>query len=117
MIALRGATTVANDTPEEIRSAVLEMFDELVRKNSVQLSNIVSILFTATKDVRSAYPGKFLREDRAVTGAAILHFQEMDVVESLSQCIRVLIYCEGISNPEHAYLRGAKGLRPDISGL
>lgn len=117
MIALRGATTVANDTPEEIRNAVLEMFDELVRKNSLQLCNIVSILFTATKDVRSAYPGKFLREDRAVTDAAILHFQEMDVEASLSKCIRILIYCEGTSNKEHVYLRGAKVLRPDISGL
>lgn len=117
MIALRGATTVANDTPEEIRITVLEMFDELVRRNSLQMGNIVSILFTATKDVRSAYPGKYLREDRAVTDVAILHFQEMDVEAALSKCIRILIHYEGISNKEHVYLRGAKDLRPDISGL
>jgi len=114
MIALRGATTVEKDTPEEIQEAVLELFDELMKRNQLKLEKIVSILFTATKDVHSAYPGKFLRLDRGIIQPAILHFQEMQVDDSLKKCIRILInYDENIVK-ENAYLRGASELRPDL---
>jgi len=115
MIALRGATTVEKDAPDEIKEAVLEMFDELMKRNQLKSEKIVSILFTATRDVHSAYPGKFLRMDRGITQPAILHFQEMEVDDSLQKCIRVLInYDENIAKV-NVYLRGASALRPDLN--
>jgi len=115
MIALRGATTIENDTPEEIKAAVLEMFDELVKRNKLKCEKIVSILFTATKDVHSAYPGKFLRLDRGIIQPAILHFQEMQVDDSLQKCIRILIHYEENIIKENVYLHGASELRPDLN--
>lgn len=115
MIALRGATTVEKDTSEEIEDAVLEMFDELMKRNHLNPDKIVSLLFTATSDLHSAYPGKFLRLSRGITQPAILHFQEMEVENSLQKCIRVLInYDENIVK-ENVYLRGASFLRPDLN--
>lgn len=115
MIALRGATTVEQDTPEEICEAVLELFDELMIRNHLETEKIISILFTATKDVHSAYPGKFLRLHRGITQPAILHFQEMEVDHSLQKCIRVLLNYEGNIVKENVYLRGASELRPDLN--
>lgn len=115
MIALRGATTVEKDTPEEIEDAVLEMFDELMKRNQLKAEKIVSILFTATRDVHSSYPGKFLRLHRGITQPAILHFQEMEVDASLQKCIRVLINYEENIVKENVYLRGASELRPDLN--
>lgn len=115
MIALRGATTVENDTPEAIKEAVLEMFDELMKRNHLNTEKIISILFTATKDVHSAYPGKFLRQNRGITQPAILHFQEMEVDDSLQKCIRILLNYEENITKENVYLRGASALRPDLN--
>lgn len=115
MIALRGATTIESDTPEAIKEAVLEMFDELVKRNHLKTEKIISILFTATKDVHSAYPGKFLRLHRGIAQPAILHFQEMEVDDSLQKCIRVLLNYEENMIKENVYLRGASALRPDLN--
>lgn len=115
MIALRGATTVEKDTPEEIEEAVLEMFDELMKRNELKIDKIVSILFTATGDVHSSYPGKFLRLHRGITKPAILHFQEMEVDDSLKKCIRVLINYDENIDKENVYLRRASELRPDLN--
>lgn len=45
MKAIRGATTVAADTPEEIRGAVKELLEEIVKKNGLQEEDILCILF------------------------------------------------------------------------
>lgn len=113
MIALRGATTVFEDTPEEIRKATLELITTLMKENHLEEKHMVSILFTATKDLHSAYPGKYLREDLDFTEVAMLHFQEMDVFNTLPRCLRVLIHCKGEFTPKHIYLGDAKKLRPD----
>ena len=45
MKAIRGATTVAADTPEEIRGAVSELLAEIKRCNKLDEDDIVCILF------------------------------------------------------------------------
>lgn len=116
MIAIRGAITIEMDTPEEIREASVLLMKRIVDRNQLETEKIISLFFTATKDISSAYPGKFVREELGLDKVAILHFQEMEVKDSLPLCIRVLIHYDGNQMPENIYLRKAKVLRPDLMG-
>ena len=62
MIAIRGATTVAQDTPEQIRGAVRELLEEIARANDLKEEQLVFLLFSNTEDIRSLYPAKAARE-------------------------------------------------------
>lgn len=115
MIALRGATTLNKDLPSEVKDATVELLTEIMKRNHLEQSKIVSILFTATKDIRSAYPGKYIREEMGITTIPILHFQEMEVEGALPLCIRVMLYYEGRCNGMPVYLREARVLRPDLN--
>ena len=114
MIAIRGAITIKKDTPEEIRVASVKLVREMIEVNHLDINRLISILFTATTDIRSPYPGKFAREALELSDVAILHFQEMYVEESLERCIRVLMYYEDLIKPVPVYLDGATKLRPDL---
>lgn len=116
MVALRGATTVENDQPEEIRVRTLELYDRLVEANSLQQEQIISIIISVTDDIRSAYPGKFLREDRGLTEVALMHFNEMRVMGYLQKCIRLMVHYEGNVPKCQVYLHEASTLRPDLIG-
>ena len=48
---IRGATTASGNSIEEIEDAVVELIDELISRNSLSKSNLLSITFTATKDL------------------------------------------------------------------
>ena len=114
MIGLRGAITVNSDTVEEVKRSTVKLMKALIKENNLVEENIISIFFTATKDIHSSYPGKHLREELNLKQVAMLHFQEMDVIDSLPLCIRVLIQYEGSNEPNHQYLEGAEVLRPDL---
>lgn len=115
MVALRGATTVEKDTPEEIRKRTLELYDRLVEANSLERDRIVSVVFSVTEDIASAYPGRYLRVERDLTEAALMHFNEMKVKGSLQKCIRIMVHYEGNTPKRMVYLHGAAILRPDLN--
>lgn len=111
MIAIRGATTIENDNEEEVLSASKELIEEIVKRNSLNEKDIISIITTCTKDIRAAYPGPGIRA--ANIDVPILSMQEMDVEGSLKHCIRFIIHAEINAVPKHVYLKKAVGLRPD----
>ena len=53
MNAVRGATTVREDAPDEIREAVAELLGEMVKRNRLANSDIICITFSSTQDIRS----------------------------------------------------------------
>jgi chorismate mutase len=112
--ALRGATTVENDTPDEIHTATGELLTALLDANGLQPANVISALFSATPDVRSAYPAPAARA-AGWSDVAMVCFQEMAVEGSLPRCIRVILHFAAPADRalKHVYLRGARGLRPD----
>ncbi|HSP46687.1 MAG TPA: chorismate mutase [Clostridiaceae bacterium] len=116
MTALRGATTVENDTPDEIRMRTLELYDRLMEANTLEPERIISVVFSVTEDIQSAYPGMFLRLERGLTETALMHFNEMKVTGSLQKCIRIMIHYEGKTPKAMVYLHGATILRPDLKG-
>ena len=116
--AVRGAIDVPADTPAEIHSAVIELVRELARRNDLRPEAIISAQFTATPDVRSAFPAKAARE--AGWGAVpMLCTLEIDVPDALPRCIRVMLHANiaATREVEHVYLRGAVALRPDLGKL
>ena len=114
MKAIRGATTVYEDTPEEIRLAVKELLNEISQRNSLSEQEMICILFSSTADIRSLYPAKAAREAGFIH-AALYSSLEPEIEGSLPLCIRVLIFAETGATVNHVYLRGAAALRKDLS--
>jgi len=113
---IRGAITVENDEPEAIFGATQTLLKEIARVNSLEPQNIINIFFTATSDLKSAYPAKAAR-DMGWTTIPMMCLQEMEVIGSLPRCIRVLMQVQGQDDKEvkHVYFGDAKGLRPDLA--
>lgn len=117
MAWIRGAIC-ADNTVKSVKEQTLKLFEEILHKNKLSCEHIQAVFFTVTKDIDVCYPAKFIREDyEQLSNAAFMCSQEMDVVGSLSQCIRI---CVGTHLPllqqdvTHCYLDGAEVLRPDL---
>ena len=112
LTTIRGATTITNNTKEEIRYKTLELIDEIVRVNRLEQNEIISMVFTSTKDIDAEYPSKFVRLEREFSKTSYLNVQEMYVQGSLKFCIRVLIFINTKKdNTSDVYLHEAKNLK------
>lgn len=116
--AIRGATTASDNTIEAIRDAVTELLNEIEKHNRLDPDEIISVIFTATKDLDAIFPAAIARERPTWNSVPLLDVQQMHVQGSLSRCIRILIQVNVPSATleiVHTYLRDAKHLRPDLS--
>ncbi|MGJ5672569.1 MAG: chorismate mutase [Nostochopsis sp.] len=115
MCAIRGATTVSENTVEAMRESVMELLDELEKRNQLHPSDIVSITFTVTQDLDAIFPAAIARQRPHWNTVAMLDVQQMYVERSLRNCIRFLVHVYlPVSAPvSHIYLRQAQKLRPD----
>lgn len=114
MVVIRGATTISEDTPDEIRGAVKELLEQIENRNRIARDEIVSIVFSSTSDIHSYYPAKAARE-AGFEGASLFSAQEPEIEGGLKLCIRTMLFVEKNIQPRHLYLRGAKVLRKDIA--
>jgi monofunctional chorismate mutase len=114
--AIRGATSVEEDTPQQIADATRELLQHIVERNCLELDEIVSAMFTVTQDLRSVFPALAAREMGWV-GVPLLCASEIPVEGSLPRCLRTLLQVE-LRAPRkletHVYLREAVALRPDL---
>lgn len=110
---IRGAITVNNNTSEELKSATLELLNEMIAQNNIQVENISHVIFTTTNDLNADFPAKFARIDLGWNKVAMMCFHELAVPDSLKMCVRVLIVynCAEDFEPKFVYLRGAQNLR------
>ena len=115
---IRGATTASENTVEAIRKVVKELLDEVETCNQLDPEDIVSVVFTTTRDLDAIFPAAIARERPGWDHVPLLDVQQMHVEGGLERCIRVLIHVN-TPNPQleiiHIYLRQAKKLRPDLS--
>lgn len=115
--AIRGATSVEGDDAEQIAEATRELLGKIVDRNRLELDEIVSVIFTATQDLRSVFPALAAREMGWV-GVPLLCASEIPVEGSLPRCLRTLVQVE-LHAPRpldtHVYLRKAIALRPDLA--
>ena len=60
--AIRGATTVESDSPEQIRRATRELLETIVERNGITSADVISAIFTVTHDLTSEFPAHAARE-------------------------------------------------------
>ena len=114
---IRGATTSKGNTKEDIRTAVQELIEELISRNNLKPINILSIIFTVTKDLNACFPASVARKYNGLDQVAFLDCQQMFVPDDINFCIRLMAQVKlPLENKlNHTYLRGASNLRPDRS--
>jgi chorismate mutase len=115
---IRGATTVAKNSRENIQEAVTELLDEIETHNQFEAEDIICVFFTVTSDLNSLFPAAIARNRPGWDKVPLLDLQQMYVPGSLEQCIRVLIQVNTLQPQSaiiHCYLRDAEKLRPDLS--
>ena len=112
---IRGATTASGNSVREIEDAVVELINELISRNNLTESNLLSITFTATKDLDACFPASVARRCNGLDAVAFLDCQQMYVSSDVNFCIRIMAQVLlPPNNPiSHPYLRGASKLRAD----
>lgn len=114
--ALRGATTVDADTPDQVTERTQELLGHMLERNEVDHADLISIILTTTPDVVSKFPALAARE-MGLGDVPLLCASEIDVVGATPRCIRVMVH---LTTPRqrgelhHIYLHGARGLRDDL---
>jgi chorismate mutase len=114
--ALRGATTVDVDTVEQVTERVQALINTMLERNEAAKEDLISVLFTATDDIRSMFPATAAR-GVGLGDVPLICARELDVVGGTARCVRVLMHLNTDrprSELHHVYLEGAKGLRDDL---
>jgi chorismate mutase len=115
--AIRGATQVEVNTAEAITAATQELILEILAVNSLVPDDVISVLFTSSPDLNSAFPAAAARSV-GFENTPLICSVEIDVPGALPRTIRVMAHVEtDLSKNEvaHIYLHGAKALRRDIA--
>ena len=112
---IRGATTASGNSSREIEDAVVELINELISRNNLIKKNLLSITFTATKDLNACFPASIARKCNGLDSVAFLDCQQMYVPNDVNFCIRIMaqVLLPSDNLVQHPYLRGASKLRAD----
>ena len=112
---IRGATTASGNSAEEIEEVVVELINELISRNNLLKTNLLSVIFTATRDLDACFPASIARKYNELDSVAFLDCQQMHVSNDLNFCIRIMaqVLLPKNSSVKHPYLRGASKLRTD----
>jgi len=114
--ALRGAIQVEVDVREEVLLATTELLSAVLQRNGITADDLISVVFTATPDLRSEFPAYAARQ-MGITDVPLLCATEIDVPGAMPRVLRLLAHVEtDLPRAElrHVYLRGAAGLRTDL---
>lgn len=114
--ALRGAITLDEDSRDQVLERTARLVEEMMARNEVVKDDLVSVIFTATVDIRSEFPAVAARAI-GISDVPLLCTSELDIEGSLPLCVRVLmhLYTErDASSLRHVYLEGARPLRTDL---
>jgi len=115
LYALRGATSVPENSAAAILSATEELMTALIERNQLAIDQFVSCIFTTTDDLNAEFPALAARRlgfDRV----PLICTREIDVPGSLPRVIRVLAhyYASAGHVAHHVYLGEARSLRADL---
>ncbi len=116
MISIRGACGVDENTKESILMHTKQLLEHIIKDNNIHIDEIISIIFSTTKDLSAAYPAPAARE-LGIVDAGLFCVQEMVVEDSMPMCMRILMHVDKAclqKEAKHVYLNGAQSLRPDL---
>jgi len=118
VLAIRGATTVLSNSKEDILKETAKLINSILKNNKIDKEDIISMIFTMTKDLDIIYPSVAVREVLNITDVPLLNFEEKYIVGSLQRCIRVMININTSKEKKdikHIYLNDATHLRKDLT--
>jgi chorismate mutase len=114
--AIRGATTLERDEPEHLTERVKELVSAVFDHNTLTPADAISLIVTATPDIRSKFPAQAARE-WGLDDVPLLGAQELDVEGATPRCIRVMVHVETSKAKheiQHVFLHDARLLRTDL---
>jgi chorismate mutase len=114
--AARGAIRVPSDDSDALLGSTERLLSAVLQRNEIGSEDLVSIMFTATEDLRSAFPAEAARR-MGLGRVPLMCAQEIPVKGSMSSVIRVLLHFHSertLGEVEHVYLDGAESLRDDV---
>ena len=114
--AVRGATQVDADDRELILDGIRELVTVLLERNQLSPDDLISVLFTATPDLKAEFPAYAARQ-LGITDVPFLCATEIDVPGAMPRVLRLLAHVETDlerTQLRHVYLRGAAALRTDL---
>jgi chorismate mutase len=115
--AIRGATQVEENSAIAIAAGTKELLAEILRANELAVTQVISVLLTATPDLNAAFPAAAAREV-GFESTPLLCAVEIDVPGALPRVVRAMVTVETdrtMAEISHIYLGGAKALRRDIA--
>jgi chorismate mutase len=114
--AIRGATQIDRDDPTVILSETRLLLAEVIRRNALAADDLISVLFTMTPELTSAFPAAAAR-DLGFIDVPVLCATEIGVPHAMKRVIRLLAHVQ-TDRPRaeihHVHLHGAAALRPDL---
>ena len=114
--AARGAIVVSGEDVGSLLDATARLLEEMIRRNDIATEDLVSILFTVTEDLRSAFPAEAARR-MGLGRVPLLCAQEIPVDGAMPSVVRVLMHFHterAMDEVDHVYLDGAETLRDDL---
>ncbi len=116
LVAIRGAISVEENSRDAILANSRQLIEKILLANQIELSQVVSIFFTATPDLNAEFPALAVRQ-LTEHFVPVLCASELNVPDAPQKIIRVLIHCfsrKPSSGLKHLYLKEAERLRPDL---
>jgi monofunctional chorismate mutase len=114
--AARGAIRVPSDDVDALLGATERLLSAVLQRNEIEPDNLVSIMFTATDDLRSAFPAEAARRI-GLARVPLMCAREIPVEGSMPSVVRVLLHFhseQSLDEVVHVYLDGAESLRDDV---
>jgi chorismate mutase len=114
--AARGAIRVPSDEGEVLLASTERLLSSMLQRNDVDIEDLVSIMFTATDDLRSVFPAEAARR-MGLGRVPLLCAQEIPVPGAMPSVIRILVHFHSdrsLDEITHVYLDGAESLRDDV---
>lgn len=115
--AIRGATQLDHDDRDHLLESVAELISSILEQNAIDNGDLISMMLTATPDLRSEFPAVAARE-LGIGDVPLICAQEIDVAGALPRVIRVMVHVHSDLRRDqikHVYLRGAVALRKDLA--
>ena len=115
--AIRGATQLEHDERQHLLERTTELVRTVLRENDLSTDDLISIVFTATDDVRSEFPAYAARV-LGLDDVPLMCARELEIEGSLPRVVRLMMHVETDltrAAVTHVYLHGAALLRRDLT--
>ena len=115
LFAVRGAAQARENDADSILAATEELMGEVLERNALEPSAMVSCIFTTTDDLNAEFPAVAAR-NLGLEAVPLLCAREIGVPGAMARVIRLLVhyYAPAGHSPTHTYLGETQRLRADL---